>query len=98
MASGTFASQCKRANIIPVHKKNDKQIVSNYRAVSLLPICSKVFERRIFNELFKFFEDKNLLFKHQSCFHLGGVIHVFTTYLQSLMTHSLMTVSTAIQL
>ena len=61
MASGTFASQCKRANIIPIHKKNDKQIVSNYRAVSLLPICSKVFERRIFNELFKFFEDKNLL-------------------------------------
>ena len=71
MTSGTFASQCKRANIVPIHKKNDKQIVSNYRAVSLLPICSKVFERRIFNELFKFFEDKNLLFKHQSCFHLG---------------------------
>ena len=30
MAAGTFATQWKRANIVPIHKKNDKQIVSNY--------------------------------------------------------------------
>ena len=56
MAAGTFATQWKRANIVPIHKKNDKQIVSNYRPVSFLPICSKIFEKLIFNELFKFFE------------------------------------------
>ena len=32
MAAGTFATQWKRANIVPIHKKNDKQIVSNSRA------------------------------------------------------------------
>ena len=52
LAAGTFATQWKRANIVPVHKKNDKQIVSNYRPVSLLPICSENFEKLIFNELF----------------------------------------------
>ena len=64
-------AQWKRANIVPIHKKNDKQIVSNYRPVSLLPICSKIFEKLIFNELFKFFEDNNLLSKHQSGFRPG---------------------------
>ena len=28
----------KRSNIIPVHKKNNKQLVNNYRPISLLPI------------------------------------------------------------
>ena len=68
MAAGTFATQWKRVNIVPIHKKNDKQIVSNYQPVSLLPICSKIFEKIIFNEFFKFFEDNNLLSKHQSGF------------------------------
>ena len=49
----------------------DKQIVPNYRPVSLLPICSKIFEKLIFIELFKFFEDSNLLSKHQSGFLPG---------------------------
>ena len=55
IAAGTFPTQWKRANIVSIHKKNDKQIVSNYRPVSLLPLCSKIFEKLIFNELFKFF-------------------------------------------
>ena len=66
MTASTFPTQWKRANIVPIPRKNDKQIVSNYRPVSLPPICSKVFEKLIFNELFKFFEDNNLLSKHQS--------------------------------
>ena len=61
----------KRANIVQTHKKNDKQIVSNYRPVSLLPTCSKIFEKLIFNEFFNFFEDNNLLSKHQSGFRPG---------------------------
>ena len=30
MTAGTFPTQWKRANIVPIDKKNDKQIVSNY--------------------------------------------------------------------
>ena len=33
------------ANIVPIYKKNVKNHVIHYRPVSLLPICSKVFER-----------------------------------------------------
>ena len=34
----------KRSNIIPVHKKSDKQLVTNYRPISLATIFGKSFE------------------------------------------------------
>ena len=50
----------KKVNIIPVHKKNSKQIVDNYRLVSLLPICSKIFEKLIFDSIYAFLYKNNL--------------------------------------
>ena len=35
----TFPDLWKKSNICPIHKKGDKQIINNYRPVSLLPIC-----------------------------------------------------------
>ena len=72
VAAGRFPTQWKRANIVPLHKKNDKEIISNYRPVSLLPICSKIFEKLTFNKLFKFFLET----KVKRVF--VQVIHLFT--------------------
>ena len=36
-----FPDQWKKANVL-IHKKGDKQLIENYRGVSLLPICGKV--------------------------------------------------------
>ena len=47
--NGKFPSEWKKANVVPVHKKGNKQILENYRPVSLLPICGKIFERLIYN-------------------------------------------------
>ena len=44
LCTGKFPSKWKKANIVPVHKKEDKQIVKDYRPVSLLPICGEIFE------------------------------------------------------
>ena len=52
-------------------QKNDKQCIKNYRPVSLLPICSKIFERLLFNELCKFFNENDLLSFNQSGFRPG---------------------------
>ena len=35
-----FPLKWKKANVVPIHKKDDKQILKNYRLVSLLPICA----------------------------------------------------------
>ena len=51
--------------------KNDKQCVPNYRPVSLLPICSKVLERIIYNTMFTYFIENNLIPKNRSRFKPG---------------------------
>ena len=58
----------KRKEDYHIHKKGDKQTSNNYRPVSLLSICGKVFERQIFNSLFEYLEKYKLLLPHQSGF------------------------------
>ena len=68
---GKFPNEWKMANVVPVHKKSDKQILKNYRPVSLLPICGKVFERLIYNSLFEYFIENDLISPNQSGFKPG---------------------------
>ena len=58
----------KIANVTPVFKKGDKQLIKNYRPISLLPICGKILEKIIFNQLYKYFNENNLITKNQSGF------------------------------
>ena len=53
---------------MPIHKKGDKETFKNYCPVFLLPICSKIFERLIYNEMFGFFLEKGLISANQSGF------------------------------
>ena len=66
LTNGIFPSDWKKGSIVPVHKKDDKQCLNNYRPISLLPICSKIFERLIFNDMFEFFIENDLISQHQS--------------------------------
>ena len=45
----------KRAILFLFIKKVTKQTLKNYCPVSLLPICGKILERLMFNEMFKFY-------------------------------------------
>ena len=55
MKSGSFPSEWKKGNVVPIQIKDDKHCLKNYRPISLLPICGKIFEKLIFNGMFKFF-------------------------------------------
>ena len=41
LESGKFPSEWKKANVVPIHKKGDKQILKNYRPKSFLRITGK---------------------------------------------------------
>ena len=71
MESDIFPSQWKMANVVPAYKRDDKQNVKNYRPVSLLPIFGKVFERLIYNEMYSFFIENDLISANQSGFKQG---------------------------
>ena len=49
-------------------QKREKGLTKNYRQVSLLPIFGKIFERLIFNSLFKHVDENELLNPNQSGF------------------------------
>ena len=61
-----ISSDWKKAHVLPVHKKGDKQCLRHYRPICLLPICSKIFERLIYNNIFTFVTDNKLISPNQS--------------------------------
>ena len=65
LQSGSFPNNWKKSNVVPIHKKGDKQLLQNHRPVSLLPICGK---RIIFNPIFEYLEKNCLLYPNQSGF------------------------------
>ena len=54
------------ANGIPVHKKKDRNLITNYRPVSLLPICGKLFEKVNFDSLYGYIFGNNFISDLQS--------------------------------
>ena len=41
----------EKANVVPVHKKEQKNLLKNYHPIILLPIFTNIFERIIYNSL-----------------------------------------------
>ena len=74
LETGIFPKQWKRANVTPVFKKKNKQLLINYRPISLLPIFAKVFEKIIFINLYNYLVTNNLITKNQSGFRPGDSV------------------------
>ena len=64
--TGSLPEEWKLANIVPVHKKDDKNNIENYRPISLTSIVSKLFEKCIRDELL--FRCQHLLYDNQHGF------------------------------
>jgi hypothetical protein len=58
--SGVFPPRLKHSIITPLHKKGDKNNVTNYRPTSLLTSFSKIFEKIISNRLITHFTSNNI--------------------------------------
>ena len=61
----------KNVNVVPVHKKGNKQTLENYHTVSILPVSGKILQRWIYNSLFEFFIANELISSDQSDFKQG---------------------------
>ena len=59
--SGLFRTEWKMANVVPIHKRDDKQNVKNNRPVSFFLIFRKILERLIYNEVYSIFIENNLI-------------------------------------
>ena len=61
LKTGIFPDSFKTSKIVPLFKKGDHGLLTNYRPISLLPTISKVFERVIYDQMYLYFNNNNLL-------------------------------------
>ena len=55
----------------PIYKAGDNSDISNYRRISVLPCFSKILERLMYNRLYKYLKENNILYEKQLGFQGG---------------------------
>ena len=65
LKTGIFPDSFKTSEIVPLFKKGDHGLLNNYRPISLIPTISKVFERVIYDQMYLYFNNNNLLADEQ---------------------------------
>ena len=63
--TGIFPDKLKIAKVIPIYKKDDETIFSNYRPISILPAISKIIEKVVYNQIYSFFTQHKLFNESQ---------------------------------
>ena len=66
--TGRFPDTWKVARVTPIHKKDSRDDISNYRPISILPIASKILEKHVSIHLYEYMTSYNLLHQKQSGF------------------------------
>ena len=69
--TGIYPDQLKLSHVKPLHKSGDKTQFGNYRPIALLPSLSKIFELVMFDQLFAYLSNNNLLCINQFGFRPG---------------------------
>lgn len=69
--TGVFPKELKRSKIVPVFKKGNKTIITNYRPISIQPFFSNVLKKLIEKRLFSYLQKFNLLSPRQFGFRPG---------------------------
>ena len=72
LEEGVVPDEWKVAHIVPIFKKGDTQLASQYRPVSLTSVYSKILERVIRPQLLDYMIRNNIIPKEQHGFYLGS--------------------------
>ena len=68
LRTGIVPSDIKLAKITPIYKQGNKNEVSNFRPISILPFFSKLFERVMYDRLYSFINQNKILYPFQHGF------------------------------
>ena len=71
MKEGYFPDKLKTGRISPIYKKEDEQLLENYRPVSTLPVFGKILEKLIYQRLYSFLISKGVINENQFGFRKG---------------------------
>ncbi|CAG9121615.1 unnamed protein product [Plutella xylostella] len=69
--NGVFPDLFKKSLIHPIHKGGNRDVVGNYRPISVLPALSKILEKLMNSRLTNYLEKENLISNSQFGFRAG---------------------------
>ena len=62
LKNGIVPENTKVVKISPTFKSRKKELLTNYRPISVLPCFSKILERIMFNRLYEYLNQNNILY------------------------------------
>ena len=65
LKKGIVPNKLKIAKVTPIFKSGEKDLLKNYRPISVLPCFSKILERIVYNRLYKHLTQNNVLYEKQ---------------------------------
>ena len=71
LSTGIFPDTLKVAKVSPIFKNGGKDLLTNYRPISVLPCFSKILERIMYDRLYSYLTENKILFKKQFGFTSG---------------------------
>ena len=89
IVDGKVPELFKKALIKPLYKKGQKNVLGNYRPVSLLSALSKILEKIICKQLLEYLDENDILCKHQYGFrNKSGTTHAVQSLLNMVTENS----------
>lgn len=79
-STGEFPIKLKQSIIVPIFKKDRRDLLQNYRPIALLSVLSKVFERAMKSRLLEFLNKQNFFSSKQFGFMQGKSTELAITY------------------
>ncbi len=75
LSTGMVPEDMKLAKVVPLYKAKNKELFTNYRPISLLPVFSKLLEKVVHKQLYSFLQKYKILYlrqygfrrKHSTC-------------------------------
>ena len=68
LQTGDVPEQWKIARVVPIFKKGDTDLISNYRPISVIPVLAKIVEKFVTKQTQKYLNDNGIYYDNQSGF------------------------------
>ena len=91
MQEGYFPDELKTGRISPIYKKDNEELLENYRPVSTLPIFGKILEKIIYSRFYSFLISQGIVHENQFGFRkkhsTSHALNYSVDHIQSLISN-----------
>ena len=89
ISTGYFPKVLKTAEVVPIFKKGERELCSNYRPISILNSFAKLFEKCLLDQLNNYFVSNNLISSNQygfkkNCSTNEAVLNIYNKLLDNM--------------